>query len=539
MSAGIAGRTDSSAVPSRRQSALLMAIGTLTSRLFGVMRLIALAYALGTNSLSDAFNLANNTPNTIYDLLLGGVLASTIVPVFTARFATSAQEEGWRSVSAVLTIATAGLIVATIGFEAVSSFIIDLYTVANHHGFAADQRILAVRFLRIFAPQLFFYGFITIITAVLNSRNHFSLPAFAPIVNNVIAIGSLLTFAHFYKHPNVESVLANPAALWLIALGTTLGVVAQAAAILPALFRLKIKLKPVWDTHDPAVTEIFKMSGWTFSYVALNQIAVFVILAIADPHPGVVSAYSYAYLFFQLPYAIASLAVMSTVQPELSKRWAMGDVSGFSSRLTSALRASVAVTIPPAIGYLALGNLAVLLILGYGATTASETLLATHALYGFALGLPGFAAFLSMVQALQAMKHAKAVFVIYAVENIANIVFAFLLEDLFGTTGLSSALAIAYTMGAIIGFLVLSASGVELDPWGLVRIWTRNVVISVVAGVVVKILSLRLGSHHGFSLFFEVLLLVGVGALCFISLTALGTRLWDRGKGSNTWQRSR
>ncbi len=118
---------------------------------------------------------------------------------------------------------------------------------------------------------------------------------------------------------------------------------------------------------------ITRLAGWTFGWVVANQVAFFVVLALADgAAPGAVSAYTYAYTFFLLPYGVVAVSVMSAVTPSLSARWALRDVPGFRHRMAFGLRGILAVIIPSAVGMLILARPLIDLVLLHGAETSAE-----------------------------------------------------------------------------------------------------------------------------------------------------------------------
>src|SRR6516165_8791438 len=120
-----------------------MAIGTLLSRITGVGRVIALAAAVGGAGFGDAYNLANTTPNIVTDIVVGGVLSATFVPVFVAHLTTRRREDAWEAISAVVTVAVTVLVAATVIFFVLAPSIIDLYTVTNHHANVHQQQEVA------------------------------------------------------------------------------------------------------------------------------------------------------------------------------------------------------------------------------------------------------------------------------------------------------------------------------------------------------------------------------------------------------------
>ena len=169
-----------------------MAVGTTLSRVTGVGRVIALAAALGGGGFPDAYNLANTTPNIIYDVVLGGVLSATFVPVFVDHLTTRRGKDAWEAISAVVTVTITLLVAATVAFFVLTPSIIDLYTVTNHHADVHQQQQVAIFLLRWFVPQLACYGLIALFSALLNARGKFATPMFVPIANNLVVIGVMV-----------------------------------------------------------------------------------------------------------------------------------------------------------------------------------------------------------------------------------------------------------------------------------------------------------------------------------------------------------
>src|SRR5665213_4280829 len=120
----------------------------------------------------------------------------------------------------------------------------------------------------------------------------------------------------------VGNVSAHAGAYWLLGLGTTAGVAIQLVGQLPALGGAGIRLSWVWDPGHEVVRQMLRLSGWTFGFVAANQAALWVVLLLANRRPGDVTVWITAYTFFQLPYGIAAVSLMSAIQPALADSWA-------------------------------------------------------------------------------------------------------------------------------------------------------------------------------------------------------------------------
>ncbi|MDQ1445451.1 MAG: putative peptidoglycan lipid flippase [Acidimicrobiaceae bacterium] len=471
----------------------VMAAGTVLSRLSGFGRVLALAYALDFRRLTDSYNLANTTPNIVYELVLGGVLSATLIPVFIDQFAkaTGATASGsdddtaWRNISALVTVATVAMVILAGLFALAAPAVIHLYTLGNHTPSVDDQRAVATTLLRLFAPQVVLLGLITLSTALLNVRRRFAAPMWSPILLNVWTIGVLVALPHIAHDLRLSAVRHNTTALLVLGLGTTLGYAVQLGAVLPSLRRAGVRLRPVWEPGNQAVHLMLRLSGWTLGVVAANQAAYWVILVLANGKEGGVSAYQAAFLFFQLPHAILAVSIMSALMPDLSERWARADVAGFTRQLALGLRTTAAVLIPAAAGYALLAHPFVRLVLEHGSLSPDKAKTTADVLRVFALGLPGFSLYLLLMRAYQAMKDTRSMFFLYLGENAITVAAALVLYRGLGVTGLAIAFAGPYTLFSAIALLRLRRAMPELDLSELGRVLARILVATAAMSAVV------------------------------------------------------
>jgi putative peptidoglycan lipid II flippase len=492
-----------------------MGVGTLLSRGSGMARLIVTAVVLGIGPLADTFNVANTMPNIFHDLVLDGVLSATFVPVFVERLATRSEDEATESISAVITISAVVLICATVVFCALAPLIGWLY-----FGSSPQQRSLATWLLLLFAPQLLAYGSISLMTAVLNSRMRFAAPMYVPILNNVVCIIVLVEFAALMKARTTGAVVHNSTLVLLLGLGTTLGVVVQAIALVPSTRRAGLHIRPRWNPHDPAVRRILQLSGWTFGFVVANQIALGVVLLLAARlGHGPVSEYTYAFTFFQLPFGIVAVSVMSAVTPDLAARFSRGDLEGLRERFAAGTRQILGLIVPAAVGYLVLAPSVLALMLRHGSANAAEVKQTAAVLAIMALGLPGFCIYLYAIRAFQAMQDTRTAFFLYLLENGANVAFAlffFEYDRSLGARGLALSLSIAYTIGAVAAYGVLRMRLGGLDGRRTARTAVRVLGLSLVMAVVAAVLDVVVGSSHGTGLLIRVIVAVLGGMAAYI-----------------------
>jgi putative peptidoglycan lipid II flippase len=499
-----------------------MAGGTLLSRITGLLRLVAAAYALGGNHLSDAFNLANNTPNIVHDLVLGGVLSATFIPQFVNRLATRPHDEAIESISAVVTLSSVVLLVATVVFFLAAPWVITLYSLAAHGpALAPTERSVATDLLRLFSIQLLAYGAISLMGAVLNTMRHFVLVAYVAVLNNLVAIAVLVEFARVVgDKPSLASVQHDHGLLLLLGLGTSAGVLLQAAALVPAVRRSGLKLRFVWRPRDPAIREILSLSGWTLGFVLANQAAVFVVLAIAlGLGAGRVTEYTYAFQFFQLPFGIIAVSVLSTVIPELAFRYSTNDLNEMEHQFSLGLRRMMAGILPASAGYLLLAGPLVALMLRHFAFSSPSSAETGQLLALFAVGLPGYCVYLLCISTLQAMRDTRTAFFLYVFENGLNIIVAVVLSHHIGARGLSLSFSIAYSAAAVAAVFVIRSRIGGLGGRSLRRYLARSLLLTLVMTGVVAIVTTAVGSSTTTGLLLRVVAGVVAGVATY-GLTA-------------------
>ena len=517
-----------STTSSHSSRVLSMASGTLASRLTGLLRVFVLVWVLGFTPLADAFNLANTIPNMLFDLVLGGIMIATYIPVFVERLAVDGERKAWHSISTVLTASVIALVIGSALAWIAAPWIIDGFTALHQldAGRAAtlldNQRRVATELLRWFVPQIFFYGLIGLATALLNVRHRFGAPAWVPVANNVIAVAVLIWFHLVDPTPVLAQLPGSHDLLWL-GLGTTLGVAVQFLCLLPSLARSDLwRVAPRFDRHDPALHAIARLGGWTLLVVVANQASLYVILALAFGvgGNGPVSAYTYGWSFFLIPYAVIVVSVLSSLAPQLSRMATDEDYTGFSERLRFGLRQSLVIIVPCTIGFIILSQPLVAVL---NHVNATHTLAAGTVLAVLAAGMPGFTVYMLCVRGLQAMQRAREVFVLYLFQNGLNIVLA-LVFGRHSIAALTSSVSISYTVAAVAALFTLSRHHVSITT----TIWSihvrRSTVASLIAGTVMAATYAVSSANVGLGLIVRFASAFVIGVVAYVVVVVLGQR---------------
>lgn len=499
-----------------------MAAATLLSRLTGFGKVLALAYAVGLTRLADAYTFANTTPNMVYELVLGGILSATLVPIFVERLVKDDERHASDAISAVATMAVLAAALLSVVFFVAAPALVGVYTVRLSGPTAEAQQAVATALARMFAPQILFYGAVTVVGALLHARRRFVAPMLTPVLNNLAVIAVLVFLPHVAGDLTLDGIRRNPGALRLLGLGTTAGVAIQAVALLPCLRASGLRLRPRFAPRHPSVRRAASLSGWTLGYVVANQVTLWAVLVLANRDAGDPAAYQIAYQFFLLPHAVVAVSVMSALLPGLASRWSEGDPDGFWATLSVGLRSVAALLVPAAVGYLLLARPIVAAVLEHGAFSAAATATTAALLAVFALGLPFFSAYLLAMRAYQAMQDTRAMFLAYLLENGLNLVLALLLYPLLGVVGLALAFSLAYAGGTIAALVDLARRGGGLD---LARLWQTLARVMLASAAMAGAVSLVrflvatpgaevvAGAGVGLAVYLGVARLAGVGEL--------------------------
>ncbi|MUL67026.1 murein biosynthesis integral membrane protein MurJ [Mycobacterium sp. CBMA 234] len=431
-----------------------MAFATLISRITGFLRIVLLAAILGA-ALSSSFTVANQLPNMVAALVLEATFTAIFVPVL-ARAERDDPDGGAAFVRRLVTLATALLLVTTVLSVAAAPLLVRLML-----GDAPQvNEPLTTAFAYLLLPQIIFYGLTSVYMAILNNRNIFAPTAWAPVINNVVAILTLGVYVLVPGELSVDPVRMGNAKLLVLGVGTTLGVVAQAGTLLYALYRQRIDLRPLWGIDD-RLKKFGTMATAMMLYVLISQGGLIVGNEIASHAAASGPAiYNYAWLVLQLPFGMIGVTVLTVVMPRLSRNAAANDNPAVLADFSLATRLTM-VTLIPIVAFMTVGGPAMgsaLFAYGnFGATDAGYL--------GMAIALSAFTLIpYSMVLLELRVFYAREqpwipiilIVVITVVKIIGSLIAPHLTDDrelVAGYLGLANGLG--FLAGATVGYVLL------------------------------------------------------------------------------------
>lgn len=437
------------------RGAALITIATAVSRVTGFVRVIVVAAAMGTTFLANTYQTANTAPNVVFELVAAGVLTSIFVPTFVGYLVKGQEEEGWEAANALASVALVALVALSLVVAALAPWIMSLLTIGvTDPKLRSDEVALGATFLRLFAPQIAFYGAGMIMTGALHAHRRFALPAIAPILNNVVVIGVYLAYAAMRggRDPSVTGI--TDAEIFLLGAGTTAGVIAMTLCLVPQLARLGWRARFNFDLSHPAVRKGARLGVWALGYAGGYQAGLIVVLLLANKVEGGVAAYQWAYTFFYLPHALFAIPVFHVLFTAMSEHIAREESVQFMGRLRDGLGMLAFLLLPLSAFLLVVADGLTRLTLQYGVMTETGAEQVAIVLVAFIVGLPTYSAFLVYTRAFYAFGEVKVPALVNAASvaaaSVLGALFFFLLPDRAAVAGLALGHSLGFALGALL-----------------------------------------------------------------------------------------
>ncbi|MGA5543237.1 murein biosynthesis integral membrane protein MurJ [Mycobacterium sp. NPDC051198] len=465
-----------------------MAFATLISRITGFFRFVLLMAMLG-GALTSSFSVANQLPNMVAALVLEATFTAIFVPVL-ARAERDDADGGTAFVRRLVTLATTLLLVTTVLSVLCAPLLVRLML-------GSDPKVnnpLTTAFAYLLLPQVLFYGLSSVFMAILNTRNVFGPPAWAPVVNNVVAIVTLGVFVLVPGEFSIDPPHMGTAKLLVLGIGTTLGVVAQAAVLLVAIRAERVSLRPLWGIDD-RLKKFGTMAAAMVLYVLISQIGLIVGNQIAsgaaDTGPAI---YNYTWLVLMLPFGMIGVTVLTVVMPRLSRNAAADNIPAVLDDYSLATRLTM-VTLIPVVAMMTVGGPAIgSALFAYGNFSASDAGYLGMAITLSAFTLIPYALVLLQLRVFYAREKPwtpiAIIIVITAVKIIGSIIAPHLTDDpnmVAGYLGLANGLG--FVAGAVMGYVLLKSN---LRPRGgrLLRDTViRTILVTIAASLVASLVA--------------------------------------------------
>lgn len=334
------------------RSSLIMASGTIISRILGFVRAVVLGAAIGvTTDAADAFGVANQLPNNVYAIIVGGVLNAVLVPQIVKARQNDDGGKGYvdRLLTFIITVFFAVTVVTTIS----APFLVSIYT----SGWDNNQLALATAFAYWCLPQLFFYGLYSLLGEVLNARSAFGPFMWAPVLNNLVSLAGLVAFLVIFGadptgNRTVEQWSGEQVAL--LAGSATAGVVSQALILFVFWKRVGLKLNLNFKWRGFGLRPALKAASWSLAMVLVTQIGGLVQTIVAsgavaarteDVAVASVAAAAIAWLVFMLPHSVATVSIATAYFTKMASHAHENRLDLLKSDLLAGLRSIMLISV--------------------------------------------------------------------------------------------------------------------------------------------------------------------------------------------------
>ena len=505
--------------PTVGRSSFWMASGTIFSRSLGFIRAIMLAFAIGvTTDAADAFGVANQLPNNVYALIMGGVLNAILVPQLVK--ARKMKDDGRGYIDRFATLALLSFFAIGAIATIAAPLMIGLYTT----GWSDSQVALATAFAYWTIPQLFFYGLYSVFGEVLNSRSAFGPFMWAPALNNLVSIAGLGLFIWvFGADAEGQRAITGWGAdqVALLAGSATAGVAAQAMILLFFWKRIGLKLSLNFRFKGYGIGAGLKTASWSFAMVLISQIGALVQTNVASSAAeargqGIViasvAAAAIAWLIFMLPHSIVTVSVATAYYTRISTSASKGDMASMKADLLAAVRLIVILMSLATAG---------LIVLAYPlgrvfSPGVAEAQALGNVIIALAIGLLPFSLVHMLQRAFFALEDTKTPFVFTSVQVGLHIIGAITLLNVLEKQWLVVGLSLITTSTVTIQLLLAGAllrSKIDWRPEGLVLNLLRSIIAATISGAIGYLLLEQLGGLNSSGWILSNQLNAGLGSV--------------------------
>jgi putative peptidoglycan lipid II flippase len=453
------------------RSTAIYSLATGISRILGLVREIVASYYFGAAGKVNAFTVAFQVPNLVRALVADAALSSAFVPVFTELLEKGERRRAWRVASSIFWLVLLGLGALTAILILLAPWIIRPF------GDPGGDRALAVGLSRVLFPIVALLGVSGIVVGILNSYEHFSVPALTPVFWNLAIIAGLVIGV-----PQADSIDTK---LYIYAGSIVIGTVIQVLLPMPWLRGRDDRLRILIDWHDPAVWRVLKLMLPVTLGLGLINFNLVIDSAFAsrliDPNLAP-TAIDKAFRLYMLPQGMFSVAIATVLFPSLARLAARGDDAGFRNTVGLGIRQIAFMLVPASAVSAVLAEPITRLVYQRGAFESTQTPVVAGALAAFSAGLFFNGMMLLLNRAFFSLQENW----IPTLVALGNLVLNAALDTAFyrlGTWGIPLATSIVNVAGTVVLFLLLRRRLGRLELRETIDSVARIVVASVaVAG---------------------------------------------------------
>lgn len=463
------------------RNAALMSFLVIVSRITGFFRTWGQSFALGAGMVASCYSVANNLPNQLYEIVVGGMLVTAFLPVYMSVKRREGSEGASRYTSNLVSI-----IILLMGGVAILGFVFAAQLVWTQ-SFSATSEFdasFATYLFRFFVVEVVLYSLSSIFSGVLNAERDYFWSSSSSIFNNFVVTASFLLYAALVgSNPTLATVI--------LAIGNPLGVAVQVVCQMPSLRKHGIHLTWHVDWHDPHLKETLSIGvpSLVVMITSFVQTSVQQSTALSVTVSGASVAY-YARLWYTLPYAILTVPITTAMFTELSDSFAKNDDAGFKRGISAGLSEILFFMVPFAM-YLIVFSMPLTSIVAAGKFTSDQLSMTAGYLFGLACALPLYSVCMYLQKVFSAMRR----MVLYAIASVVGTAWQVVLLLFLMPQGLSEFQAIVYvSLTSALFFLAVDIVIVAFLRYAIGSLGLRGILGSLVKSVLIGLAGAAVGA---------------------------------------------
>ncbi len=486
------------------RSSLIMASGTIVSRILGLVRTVMLAGAIGiTSNEADAFGVANQLPNNVYAIIVGGLLNAVLVPQIVR--AKVRKDGGKGYIDGLLTVIITVFALITVLATLFAPALVRIYT----SGWDESTLALATAFAYWCLPQLFFYGLYSILGEVLNARSSFGPYMWAPVINNLVAIIGLGIFVWIFG-PNDSHHVWTAEPIAVLAGTATLGVAAQALILFFFWKRIGLRFTFNFKLRGLGLRPALKAATWTLAMLFITQIGGLIQTNLTSSTLAAratiggdgwesgqrfasVAVAGTAWLIFMIPHSVGTVSIVTAYFTRMSEHAHAKKFELLKADVVQALRSILALSAIASVLMIVLS----FPIANVFAQDGSSAGALGYVLIAMMLGLIPFSINFALQRVFYALEDTKSPFVFTTIQIVVFVIGSYFCAATVPAIGLVAAMSLvmsaSFVVQASIAYILLTKRIGRIVEGHLVGYGLQVIGAAVLAGLVGAGLPIALG----------------------------------------------
>ncbi|MCW2278124.1 murein biosynthesis integral membrane protein MurJ [Heliophilum fasciatum] len=484
-----------------------MMLAMLVSRILGFVREAVIGAKFGQNEITDSYIAAFALPDFLYFLLVGGAISTAFIPVFSSYVARQENEDSWRVASSIVNAMVIMLVIGIVLGEIFTPYLIPLVAF-DFEGETLERTIFLTRLM---FPSVLFTGLAGLSMGILNSHQHFLMPALGSILYNLVIIV-------------VGWLFADQLGIAAFSIGVVFGALTNFAVQLPALSRAGFRYRLTLDLRHPGVKRIGALMIPALIGLSIGQVQDIINQNLASSlEAGSITALRFANRLMQLPLGVFAIAISVAVFPTLTRCAANKEWEEFRKHLSLGLRSVVFITLPAAVGMMILRVPLVQVLFEHGKFDRAATLSTASVLFYFLIGLVAQGANQLLPRVFYAVQKPQIVVRISAISLVFNTLISLVVLNWLGAEGLALAFSISAFLTTGLFLLMARRALRKMGGRRMVRSCLQTLFAAVLMGAVLQsvvyLVSTFLPVEQEWMQYGAMVIYVAVGALVYGAVT--------------------